>query len=199
MINDPGYFYNHSRGILIYLIDKKENKKFAFYRSFPQPYEIMDDHEQYVFKTYNQEDKQIDTIQTGLPMNILQIILMECDLKSPTTIPNYRLFSEDEKNEMRKYNGPLPEDNLCVEEMKVSDELPGYIDAPAPALRRLRRNIARLIPMPALEPHEEDVTEEKFTEESLEEAKAAVEICREELEKQIEEHISFHKSYVRES
>jgi len=195
MINDPGYFYNHSRGILIYLIDKKENKKFAFYRSFPQPYEIMDDHEQYVFKTYNQEDKQIDTIQTGLPMNILQIILMECDLKLPTTIPNYRLFSEEEKNEMRKYNGSLPEDNLCGEEMKVSDELPGYIEAPA--LRRLRRNTARLIPMLTREPHGEDVMEEKCSEEYLEEAKAAVEICREELEQQILEHI--HKSYDRES
>jgi hypothetical protein len=43
--------------------------------------------------------------------------------------------------------------------------------------------------MPALEPHGEDVTEEKFTEESLEEAKAAVEICREELEQQIMEHL----------
>jgi hypothetical protein len=203
MINDPGYFYNHSRGILIYLIDKKENKKFAFYKHFLNQYEISDGHEDYAFKTYNQEDKQIDTIQTGLPMNILQIILMECDLKSPTTIPNYRLFSEDEKNEMRKYNGSLPEDNLCVEEMKISDELPGYIDAPAPALRRLRRT-ARLIPMPVLEPYEEDVESE--TEEIMEEKKKfdedlkiRVEIAKEELEKQIEEHISFHKSYVRES
>jgi hypothetical protein len=202
MINDPGYFYNHSKGILIYLIDKKENKKFAFYRSFPQPYEIMDDHEQYVFKTYNQEDKQIDTIQTGLPMNILQIILMECDLKSPTTIPNYRLFSEDEKNEMRKYNGPLPEDeNLCVEEMKVSDELPEAIEMPA--LRRLRRNPARLIPIPRLEPHEEDgmepiMEEECNQEKCVEDLKLRVETCREELEKQIIEHISNHRSYDRE-
>jgi hypothetical protein len=200
MINDPAYFYNHSRGILIYLIDKKENKKFAFYKNFLQPYEIMDDHEQYVFKTYNQEDKQIDTIQTGLPMNILQIVLMECDLKSPTTIPNYRLFSEDEKNEMRKYNGPLPEDeNLYEKEMNVSDELPGLRVMPItmPTVERLRRNTARLIPMPALEPHGEDVMEEKCSEEYLEGAKAAVEICREELEQQILEHI--HKSYDRES
>jgi hypothetical protein len=199
MINDPGYFYNHSRGILIYLIDKKENKKFAFYKHFLNQYEISDGHEDYAFKTYNQEDKQIDTIQTGLPMNILQIILMECDLKSPTTIPNYRLFSEEEKNQMRRYHGALPEDNLCVEEMKVSDELPGYIEAPA--LRRLRRNTARLIPMPALEPHGEDVMEEKCSEEYLEELKSVVEIWkhREELEKEIEEHISIHKSYDRES
>jgi hypothetical protein len=205
MINDPGYFYNHSRGILIYLIDKKENKKFAFYKHFPQQYEIMDDHEQYVFKTYNQEDKQIDTIQTGLPMNILQIVLMECDLKSPTTIPNYRLFSEDEKNEMRKYNGPLPEDeNLYEKEMNVSDELPGLRVMPItmPTVERLRRT-ARLIPMPVLEPHGEDVeyeTEEIMEEKNyFEDLKIRVEIAKEELEKQIEEHISIHKSYDRES
>jgi hypothetical protein len=201
MINDPGYFYNHSKGILIYLIDKKENKKFAFYRSFLQPYQIMDDHEQYVFKTYNQEDKQIDTIQTGLPMNILQIILMECDLKSPTTIPNYMLFSEEEKNEMRKYNGPLPGDNLCVEEMKVSDELPGL--RVLPIVQRFRRNTPRLIPMPVLEPYEEDVESEmeEIMEEKnyFEDLKIHVEIAKEELEKQIEEHISIHKSYVREN
>jgi hypothetical protein len=203
MINDPGYFYNHSRGILIYLIDKKENKKFAFYRSFPQPYEMMDDHEQYVFKTYNQEDKQIDTIQTGLPMNILQIILMECDLKSPTTIPNYRLFSEDEKNEMRKYTGPLLDDeDLGGEEITVnSDELPGL--RVLPIVQRFRRNTARLIPMPALEPHGEDVeyeTEEIMEEKNyFEDLKIRVEIAKEELEKQIEEHISIHKSYDRES
>jgi hypothetical protein len=202
MINDPGYFYNHSKGILIYLIDKKENKKFAFYKHFPQLYEISDDHEQYAFKTYNQEDKQIDTIQTGLPMNILQIILMECDLKSPTTIPNYRLFSEEEKDNMRIHHGPLPEDEDCggEEKMMLSAELPVPERDPdgfrlAPALRRLRRNA--IIPMPALEPHGEDevpVMEEKC----VEDLKLRVEICREELEEQIIEHI-IHRSYDRES
>lgn len=199
MVNDPGYFYNHSRGILIYLIDKKQNKKFAFYKHFLQKYELSDDHQDYAFKTFNQEDKQIDTIQTGLPMNILQIILMECDLKSPTTIPNYKLFSEEEKNEMRRYNGPLPEDEILGGEkmLKVAeDPIPL-----APALRRLRR-AARLIPMPALEPHGEDVIEseieEETTEEYLKELKLRVDIAREELEEQIIEHISIHRSYDRE-
>ena len=199
MVNDPGYFYNHSRGILIYLIDKKENKKFAFYKHFPQLYEGLDNHEDYAFKTYNQEDKQIDTIQTGLPINILQIILMECDLKSPTTIPNYKLFSEDEKNEMRKYTGPLLDDeDLGGEEkmLKVAEE-PMPL---APALRRLRRT-ARLIPMPALEPHGEDEVPmmEETTEDYLKELKLRVDIAREELEEQIIEHISIHRSYDRES
>jgi hypothetical protein len=194
MINDPSYFYNHSRGILIYLIDKKKNKKFAFYKHFPQRYEFSDDHEHYAFKTYNQEDKQIDTIQTGLPINILQIILMECDVKSSITIPNYKLFSEDEKNEMIKYNGPLPEDNICEEEkMIVNEELPernpnGF--RLVPALRRLRRN-TRLIPPPTLEPHGEDevTVMEETTEEYLEELKLSVDTYREKLEKKIVEHL----------
>jgi len=152
MINDPGYFYNHSRGILIYLIDKKENKKFAFYRSFPQPYEMMDDHEQYVFKTYNQEDKQIDTIQTGLPMNILQIIMMECDTNLPTTIANYKLFSEDEKNIMRQHIGGLPdeyplkgsdlEEKVPTEEI-VQEERPIVL---MPRLRRLEPQLVSIEP-----------------------------------------------------
>ena len=192
MVNDPGYFYNHSRGILIYLIDKKQNKKFAFYKHFLQQYELSDGHEDYAFKTFNQEDKQIDTIQTGLPMNILQIILMECDLKSPTTIPNYKLFSEEEKNEMRRYNGPLPEDDVNGGEkmMKVAEEI---IMPTVPALRRLRR-AARLIPMPALEPHGEDVMESEIEEECVEEKcvedlNLRVDIVREELEQQIIEHL----------
>ena len=199
MVNDPGYFYNHSRGILIYLIDKKENKKFAFYKHFPQLYEGLDNHEDYAFKTYNQEDKQIDTIQTGLPMNILQIILMECDLKSPTTIPNYKLFSEDEKNEMRKYTGPLLGDEIREEEkMMVSEELPGLDVHPVAALGQRLRRTARLIPMPAREPHGEDVMESEIEEECVEDLKLRVEICREELEEQIIEHIKIHKSYDRE-
>lgn len=191
MINDPGYFYNHSRGILIYLIDKKQNKKFAFYKHFLQQYELSDDHQDYAFKTFNQEDKQIDTIQTGLPMNILQIILMECDLKSPTTIPNYRLFSEEEKNEMRRYNGPLPEDDVNGGEkmLKVSEEIRPLV----PALRRLRR---RLDPMPVREPHGEDVMESEIEEKCVEDLNLRVEICREQLEEQIHEHI--HRSYDRE-
>ena len=129
-------------------------------------------------------------------MNILQIILMECDLKSPTTIPNYKLFSEDEKNEMRKYNGPLLDDEIREEEkMMVSEELPernpeGFRLAPV-VLHRLRRNA--IIPMPVREPHGEDVMEseieEESTEEYLEVLKLRVDIAREELEEQIMEHL----------
>jgi hypothetical protein len=153
MINEPSYFYNHSKGILIYLIDKKENKKFAFYKKILHPYEMEDyDHENYVFKTFNQEDKQIDTIQTGLPMNILQIIMMECDTKLPTTIANYKLFSEDEKNIMRQHIGDLPDEYALkgydseekkVMEEAVQEERPIIV---MPRLRRLEPELVSIEP-----------------------------------------------------
>ena len=153
MINEPSYFYNHSKGILIYLIDKKENKKFAFYKNIPQPYEMCDyNHEDYVFKTFNQEDKQIDTIQTGLPMNILQIIMMECDTKLPTTIPNYQLFSEDEKNIMRKHIGDLPGEYGLIfseEEEKQTMEEVAQEERPIRVMPRLRR-MRNLVPIPVV-------------------------------------------------
>jgi len=102
MVNDPDYFYRHSHnGILIYLIDKKENKKFAFYKRVSD--NDVDDHEQYIFKTFNQQDKQIDTIQTGLPFEILKVIMLEMDITNPTNLPNYKLFSEDEISKMKYY------------------------------------------------------------------------------------------------
>jgi hypothetical protein len=178
MINDAGYFYNHSKGILIYLIDKKENIKFAFYKNIPYEYDDYHNHEQYAFKTFNQEDKQIDTIQTGLPMNILQIILMECDTKSPTTVANYKLFSEDEKNTMKKYVGILPDE-----------------EDPIPKIHKLK---TRIIHTPSLEPYLEDVTL-PITQDSLipiieSEPTMLIDELEEELKLLIKEHERQHKS-----
>ena len=183
MINDPGYFYNHSKGVLIYLIDKKDNKKFAFYKNIPQPYEYYEEnHEQYAFKTYNQEDKQIDTIQTGLPMNILQVILMECDIKLPTTLPNYKLFSEDEKNNMRKYVGKLPEDtNRGGEGMEEVAEMTVQTIRRQPRLVPLRRIIPSII-------EEETIQEEMCTNDLVEELQK----ISEKLRKEIDEHEKQH-------
>lgn len=183
MINDPGYFYNHSKGVLIYLIDKKDNKKFAFFKNMPQPYEYYEEnHEQYAFKTYNQEDKQIDTIQTGLPMNVLQIILMECDIKLPTTLPNYKLFSEDEKNNMRKYVGKLPEDTIRGGE--------GMEEVAEMTIQTVRRQ-PRLIPLRRIIPsiiEEETIQEEVSTNDLVEELQK----ISEKLRKEIDEHEKQH-------
>jgi hypothetical protein len=129
MMTDPVYFYNHSRGILIYVIDKKENVKFAFYKNIPDYFELEhSEHENYIFKTFNQEDKQIDTIQTGLPQSILEIILRETNLNLPTTTPNYKLFSNTEKETMRLYVGRLPDETqppnieMTDQEMIIREE-----------------------------------------------------------------------------
>lgn len=170
MVNDASYFYSHSRGVLIYLIDKKENRKFAFHSPVKEFYD-MGSHENLVFKTYNQEDKQIDTIQTGLPINIIKIILMEADISLPTTSPNYKLFSEEEKIIFRKYNGY----NSVAEELV--DELPMPTHIAQPRLRAIprltiRRDIVRI---------EEDIDR---IEETMEEYKYIVD--------HINEHINEH-------
>jgi len=160
MVNDASYFYSHSRGVLIYLIDKKENKKFAFHSPVKEFYD-MDSHENLVFKTYNQEDKQIDTIQTGLPINIIKIILMEADTSLPTTLPNYTLFSEEEKIIFRKYNGY----DTVTEELVDELPMPTPVEDFAPRLRvvpRLRRHAGSMIPFPTIVRREE-TTEEYLT------------------------------------
>jgi hypothetical protein len=185
MINEPSYFYNHSKGILIYLIDKKENKKFAFYKNIPQPYEMDEyNHEDYVFKTFNQEDKQIDTIQTGLPMNILQIVMMECDTKLPTTIANYKLFSEDEKNIMRQHIGNLPGEYgsmLSELEEKQATEEVAQEETPIRVFPRLRR-MRDLVPVSTVNM---DLSEQENN--IISELKA-------ELTKHIEEHETQHRN-----
>ena len=102
MVNDPTYFYSHSKGILIYLIDKETNKKFAFHKRVASQYEF-DDFESLLFTTWNEEDKKIDTIQTGLPYDVLKIILNQTDTTNPNNKPNYEYFSEDELKHMANY------------------------------------------------------------------------------------------------
>jgi hypothetical protein len=188
MINDASYFYNHSRGILIYLIDKKENKKFAFYKHCPDYFELeFSEHENYVFKTFNQEDKQIDTIQTGLPLSILEIILRETDLKLPTTIPNYKLFSDDEKNKMRGYYGKLPNE-IGQPRIYGSGEQEETVDPELPVCDMVmeEREVtavtlqARLVPMPVVQRFPTELDNDIVSE------------CSSHVLRQLEEHIIKH-------
>jgi len=102
MINDPMYFYSHSRGILIYLIDRETNKRFAFHKIISEPYDL-EDHEDLIFTTWNEQDKKIDTIQTGLPVEILKIILDQMDTKNSNNVANYKHFSSEELRSMANY------------------------------------------------------------------------------------------------
>lgn len=107
MIDNPNYFYNHSIGVLIYLIDKKNTKKFAFHKSISYPgHYFGDSPDSEMIKTYNESDKQIDTFQTGLPYDIIKIVSDNISDEG-----NYKLFSEDELTEMRKHT-QIPGENI---------------------------------------------------------------------------------------
>jgi len=99
MENEPNYFYRYSRnGILIYVINKKSGNKFGFYSS---PGE---------FSVWNSIDQRIDSMETKLPSNLIEIIRDNTDLE--TNPKNIELFSmeEIEKSEsfMTKKDTVLP-------------------------------------------------------------------------------------------
>jgi hypothetical protein len=126
MVTDSSYFYNYSRGILIYVIDKKENKKVAFHKHYPQPYELEDSSNQTIFDVWNAEDKRIDSFQSGLPYEIVKIISMEMDTTIETNLPNYTFFSKEEKESMKKagYNpeSEIVESKVGIEDMNITFE-----------------------------------------------------------------------------
>jgi hypothetical protein len=107
MINDPEYFYNHSKGVLIYVMDKKQNQKFGFYKELPEDGPRLEPNfggnEDLTFKIYNEKDDRIDSFQTGIPRDILELIANEMDTKNSLTTPNHKLFSNDEIKKMLKY------------------------------------------------------------------------------------------------
>lgn len=98
----PNYFYTHSTGILIYVIDKVENKKFAFHRSID---DILDlpQFENLIFTTWDETDFKIDSFQTRLPYEILKIVSDHTDTSNPLNVPNYKHFNEDELIKMARF------------------------------------------------------------------------------------------------
>lgn len=124
MVNDPEYFYKHSKGILIYVLDQKNKTKFGFY----SPLESSDFSDQdMIFTIWNETGKQIDSIQTELPNNILGILLNEFKYNKE---PNYKLFSDNEIKNMLKY-------------IALEDERPSYI---FPRLVPIRNRFQRTTP-----------------------------------------------------
>ena len=97
MVNDPEYFYRHSKGILVYVLDQKNKTKFGFYSPL-EPSDFSD--EDMIFTIWNETGKQIDSIQTELPNNILGILLNEFKYNKE---PNYKLFSDNEIKNMLKH------------------------------------------------------------------------------------------------
>ena len=115
-VSDKSYFYNHSRdGILIYVIDKINNNKFGFY------------HNQHQIQIYNQKDDRVDSIETGLPFELLNRLVGEMKSDAKDENFNYKLFSESELKEMGIYRHeepiPVPMEEMMMEEPMTENEM----------------------------------------------------------------------------
>ena len=144
-VQEPSYFYNHSKdGVLVYLIDKINNVKFGFY------------HNSYQIQIYNQKDDRIDSMETGLPVELLHKLIGEMKSEAKDKNFNYKLFGESELENMKKYRGN--------EETRVDDlleDIPYYPEQETPIddsidnidnmLGRIRESIGRLRPTNPLE------------------------------------------------
>lgn len=88
-------FYNYSRmGLLIYFINRKTNTKVALHRDNTLTF-------------WDQIDRRIDSIESGIPPEIVrQILSHESNVKT-----NYELFSDDVKRSERRYD-EIKEDTL---------------------------------------------------------------------------------------
>lgn len=116
-VHEQSYFYNHSRdGVLVYVIDKINNVKFGFY------------HNDHQIQIYNQKDDRVDSMETGLPLELLHKLFsgMKSDVKDKNF--NYKLFDESELKRMVMYRHdepiPVPMEEMMTEEMIVEESVP---------------------------------------------------------------------------
>lgn len=99
MIDDPTYFYEHSKGVLIYVIDNNTNQKFGFHRR-EDLYHYEGDK---LFNVFNSLGKNVDTYETGLPIEIIKIIMDEIGTIDTKINSNYLDFDDEELKNMRNY------------------------------------------------------------------------------------------------
>jgi hypothetical protein len=89
MKDNPDYYFRYTkRGILIYVINKKTGNKVAGFKSLDDSYE-----EETSF--WNILDKRIDSLEAGLPHEIMDIFKDEF---ANNKVTNWNLLSDDETN-----------------------------------------------------------------------------------------------------
>jgi hypothetical protein len=92
MKREPSYFYRYaSEGILLYVINKVNGKKYGFNSS---PSE---------FSVWNAVDTRIDSIESGIPYEILTVIREKSNLS--TNPKNSELFSDEEIKNKNDFYG----------------------------------------------------------------------------------------------
>lgn len=118
MRNNKEYFYRYSKnGVLIYVLNKKTGDKWGSF------YDIREG----VLSWWNAPDERIDSLQTGIPFNILDIIRQS----SINDVSNRWFFSEEELKKSERFNYEekamtVLEDQVV--EMVPVEELAEYVD-----------------------------------------------------------------------
>jgi hypothetical protein len=86
---NPEYYLRYSRrGILIYCINKNTGDKVAAFKNLDESHEKE-------ISFWNSTDIRIDSIESGLPYQVMNVIKNEFENNSK---PNWELLSDDEKN-----------------------------------------------------------------------------------------------------
>jgi hypothetical protein len=95
MKHEPEYFYRYSsQGVLIYVINKKTNRKFGLHSN-----------DEVRIGIYDEIDNHIDSFETGLPNELIKKLYDLSDIK--TNGSNYDLFTDSEKSKSRSYYNRL--------------------------------------------------------------------------------------------
>jgi hypothetical protein len=141
MKNDGEYFYRYSaQGVLIYIINKKTNRKFGIHSNNEVKIGI-----------YDEVDNHIDSFETGLPNELIKKLFEWLDVKTNHT--NYDLFSPEEKIKSSKYyfNGKV---GIEVISEQLMEEIPmEMMDLPGLTLETEPRIVPmNPIPQPRIAP-----------------------------------------------
>jgi hypothetical protein len=113
--SNPDYFLRYSkRGILLYMINKVTGLKVACFKSLNSEPE---------FSFWNQVDTRIDSIESGLPLFIIDVIRDEV---TNNPIPNISLLSNEDR---------LIQENLVKSKMKLSEPPTDMQEEPVVAMR----------------------------------------------------------------
>jgi len=107
--NNPEYYLKFSRrGILIYVINKITGNKIGVFKNIDMSYAKE-------ISFWNMVDERIDSMESELPSDILNIIK---DDFNQTTLTNWELLSDDEKNKQTMWL----QKNYFESKMAVCDE-----------------------------------------------------------------------------
>ena len=113
---NPLHFYEYSNeGILIYILERKSNIKWAVY------WEMIDG-VKLEMSWWNSEGKRIDSIQTSIPEYIMGIVRRELFTESKT---NYHYLSE---SEIRRHDDLMLEIEKCVTSETTPISGDGYLN-----------------------------------------------------------------------